>query len=59
MTCPRVGEHRHVVDAGFAQSHTVTQWWEFVEQNVLLFAELIMATHKIIHKVKTEKIRKV
>ena len=49
MTCLRFGEHRHVVDTGFAQNHTVMQWREFGKQNALLVAELLMGTHKIIY----------
>ena len=59
MTCLNVGENRHVSDTGCAQNHTVTQWREFVKQNVLLVAELVMDTHKIIYKIKIENSRKV
>jgi hypothetical protein len=56
MTCLEVGEHRHVNDNGFTKNDTVTQWREFVEKNVLLVAELIMATRKIICNKKLTRV---
>jgi hypothetical protein len=59
MTCLKVGENRHLNDTGFAQSHTVTHWREFVEQNVLLVAELVIGTHEVMCYINIEKSREV
>jgi len=59
MTCLKDGENRHVNDTAFAQNHTITQWREFVVQNVLLVAELVIGKHKIIYNIKIERSRKV